>query len=198
MVVCDNKRCIFIHIPKTAGTSVEQFLIDKGRNEISFRGVNNNRSMHHYSSLKLQKIIPLKFNQYYKFSIVRNPYDRLLSEYYWTPVPNLGYKYGKTKADFLYNITHIIKNKKYNENIYYDHFIPQYRFVYHYKKLLVDQIFKFEDLEWVVGYLKKKLNINMDFPLLNKSIKKDGWTENQKRKIYNLYKDDFRIFNYNV
>ena len=198
MVICHNKKCIYIHIPKCAGTSVEQFLREHGKNGLQYHGVREGRSMHHFTAFDLKRENPHIFNIYYKFSIVRNPYDRLLSEYYWTPVPNLGYKYGKTKADFLYNITHIIKNKKYNENIYYDHFIPQYRFVYHYKKLLVDQIFKFEDLEWVVGYLKKKLNINMDFPLLNKSIKKDGWTENQKRKIYNLYKDDFIIFNYSV
>jgi len=198
MVVCDKKRCIFIHIPKTAGTSIEQYLQDKGKNEITFRGVHKNRSMHHYTALELKKFVPIIFNHYYKFSIIRNPYDRLLSEYYWTPVPNLGFKYGKTKADFLHQVIDIVRKKKYYENIYYDHFLPQYRFVYHDKKLLVDQIFKYEDLDWVTNYLKKKLEINMDFPTFNKTNKKkdDNWTENQKRKIYNLYKNDFLIFNY--
>ena len=28
MVICHNKKCIFIHIPKTAGTSIQQFIND--------------------------------------------------------------------------------------------------------------------------------------------------------------------------
>ena len=97
----------FIHIPKTAGTSVEQFIKDNGKNEINYLGVQNNRSMHHYTALELKKLEPHIFDIYYKFSIVRNPYDRLLSEYYWTPIPHVGYKSGKTKAEFLNYVSHL-------------------------------------------------------------------------------------------
>ena len=70
-------------------------------------------------------------------------------------------------------------------------------FIYEGKKLLVDQLFKYEDLEWVSQYLKRKLDIKRDFPLLNKTnIQKVEWTEVQKNKIYNLYKKDFELFGY--
>ena len=200
MVICHQKKCIFIHIPKTAGTSIEQFIKDNGQNHIELIGVSNNRSMHHYTAHELKNIFPTLYNNYYKFSIVRNPYERLLSEYYWTPVPNLGFKSGRKKADFLYHVINIVKNNKYNENIYYDHFLPQYCFICNNnKKLVIDQLFKYEDLIWVSQYLKKKLEINSDFPYLNKSkssIKKDDWTHNQKEKIYKLYKNDFLLFGY--
>lgn len=198
MVVCNNKKCIFIHIPKTAGTSIEQFLKDKGQNEIMFHGVQNNRSLHHLTALEFKRIIPSVFNNYYKFSMVRNPYDRLLSEYYWTPVPNLGFKYGKTKADFLYKVINIVKNKRFFDNIYYDHFIPQYMFLYEGKKIIIDEVFKYESLKDATDYLKNKLNINMDFPYFNKSVKNnnDYWNDMQKEKIYNLYKNDFILFGY--
>lgn len=196
MVVCYNKKCIFIHIPKTAGTSVEQFLKDNGKNEIEYLGVQNNRSMHHYTALELKKLEPRIFDIYYKFSIVRNPYDRLLSEYYWCPIPDVGFKYGKTKVEFLNYVSKVVKGKRYFENIYNDHFIPQYMFLYN-NKLLVDQLFKYEDLEWVIDYLKKKLNIERNFPSLNKfKITKSEWNENQKNRIYKLYKNDFILFNY--
>lgn len=196
MVVCVSKKCIFIHIPKTAGTSVEQFIRDNGKNEIYYFGVKNKRSLHHYTSLDLKKEIPTFFNSYYKFSIVRNPYDRLLSEYYWTPIKDIGYKSGATKAEFLDYVSNIVKNNLYSNNIYNEHFIPQYMFVYG-KKLLVDNIFKYEDLEFVKEFLKKKLNINNEFPILNKSkFEKEGWNERQKERIYKLYSHDFILFNY--
>jgi hypothetical protein len=199
MVLYHNLQCIFIHIPKTAGTSIEQFLKDNGKNDIEYIGVRNGRSLHHLMAFELKREIPFIYDKYYKFSIVRNPYDRLLSEYYWTPIKGIGFKSNQTKADFITYVSKVVKNKLYFDNIYNDHFIPQYLFLYNNNKLLVDQLFKYEDLEWIVQYLKKKLNIEKNFPYLNKSkysyIKKD-WNDRQKERIYKIYKIDFILFNY--
>lgn len=197
MVLCHEKKCIFIHIPKTGGTSIEQFIKDNGENNLLFIGVQNNRSLQHLTSYELKKIIPYIYKKYYKFSIVRNPYDRLLSEYYWNPSINLGYKNGKSKKEFLEYVIKIVKNKSYFNNIYYDHFIPQYNFLYYKNKLLVNQLFKYEDLEWVTKYLKKKLTIKREFPYLNKNnVEKEDWNNDEKEIIYNLYKNDFLYFGY--
>jgi hypothetical protein len=200
MVLCTNKKCIFIHIPKTAGTSIEQFLRDNGKNELLFDRFVLNRSLQHLTALELKRKLGNVFNSYYKFSIVRNPYDRLLSEYYWTPIPNVGYKYGKTKSEFLVYVKNILKNQLYFQNNYNDHFIPQYMFLSNRKgKLLIDNLFKYEDLDFVKSYLKKKLNIEREFPHLNKTGEekaKDYWSDFEKEKIYNLYKNDFILFGY--
>lgn len=201
MVVCHNKKCIFVHIPKTAGTSIEQFIKENGKNQVIFFGVQNNRALHHYTALELKKSIPQIFNKYYKFAMVRNPYDRLLSEYYWTRIPHLGHKSGKSKDDFLNKVVYIVKNKLFLAHLDNDHFIPQNNFVYDNEhKLLVNEVFKYEKLEETVSYLKTKLNINTNFPFLNRtnSSKKDSWNEQQKNIIYNLYKDDFIIFQYDI
>ena len=196
MVVCHEKKCIFIHIPKTGGTSIEQFIKDYDKNNLLFIGVRNNRSLQHLTGFQLMKLIPNIYKKYYKFSIVRNPYDKLLSEYYWNP-SNIGYKSGKSKKDFLKKVSEIIKNKKYYDDIYNDHLIPQYYFIFYKNKLIVNELFKYEDLEWVSNYLKKKLKIFRNFPYLNKNdIEKEGWTEEEKEIIYDLYKDDFLYFGY--
>jgi len=48
--------------------------------------------------------------------------------------------------------------------------------------------------------LKAKFKINAEIPHLNKSIKKDEeklvLTDEQKERIYKLYKIDFDVFNY--
>ena len=196
MVICHNKKCIFIHIPKTAGTSIEQFLKDNNKNEIDLLGVKLGRAMHHYRAIDLKKEIPELFKKYFKFSIVRNPYDRLLSEYYWCRIPEAGFKFGKTKTEFLNYVSKVIKNKNFYSNIYHEHFMPQYMFIYD-STIQVDNLFKYEDLDWTIDYLKKKLSIENDLKNLNKSrFTKEDWNENQKEIIYNLYKNDFLLFNY--
>jgi hypothetical protein len=200
MVICHNKKCIYIHIPKTAGTSVEQFLRENGQNGLQYHGVRDGRSMHHFTAFDLKLENPNIFNIYYKFSIIRNPYDRLLSEYYWTPIPGVGYKSGQTKADFITYVSKVVNQRLFFDNIFNDHFIPQHLFIYNGKKLMIDQLFRYEDLDWTVEYLKKKLNINIDFPYLNKSknsFVKSEWTDRQKERIYKIYQKDFILFNYN-
>jgi len=196
MVVSHMKKCIFIHIPKTGGTSVEQFIRDQDRNDIQYLGVRNNRSMHHMTASQLKlELLPTQYNSYYRFSIVRNPYDRLLSEYYWSPV--LGHKKGHTKLEFLKHVILIVRHQLYYTNIYFDHFIPQYKFVYEQKRLQVHHLFKFEDMEWVKTFLSRKLNIHSEFPYFNKTeIPKEEWSEEEKKLIYALYQEDFKRFGY--
>ena len=200
MVICHNKKCIFVHIPKTAGTSIEEFIKENGKNKILFFGKYNNRSLQHYTALELRNSVPNIFNKYYKFSMVRNPYDRLLSEYYWIKIPGLGFKSNQSKDDFLNHAINIVTNKLYFIHTDNDHFIPQHNFIFDNKhKLIVNDVFKYENLDISIKHLKNKLNINGNFPFLQHthSTKKDSWNDTQKELIYNLYKNDFIIFKYN-
>src|SRR5258707_7699115 len=65
----DEFRCIFIHIPKTAGTSLSQALFG--------------RHSRHIPYIEYEKGNPRKFRQYFKFTFVRNPWDRLVSTYFF-------------------------------------------------------------------------------------------------------------------
>ena len=200
MVVIHKQKCIFVHIPKCAGTSMEQFLKDYGNNHIDYFGVLNNRSLHHLTAYELlMSLRKKKFGKYYRFSIVRNPYDRLLSEYYWTPIYGIGYKNGGSKKAFLEYIQKIIKKGDFFSNIYHDNFMPQYNYLFYKDQLLINNIFKYESLNLAIPYLKQKFNIIRDFPLLNKMaehIKKEEWTTEEKDIIYRLYEQDFILFNY--
>ena len=198
MVICHNKKCIFIHIPKTAGTSIQQFINDNDRNPVILTGVQDGRSRRHFGALDIKLLFPDLFNKYYKFSFVRNPYDRLLSEYYWCKIPNVGYKFGKTKMEFLNYVSQVIKQKAYFTNIFHDHFIPQYKFLYNSQnQLLVNNLFKYEHLDSAIEFIKKKLHINQNLQQLNiTTVEKTDWSDEEKEIIYELYKKDFMYFQY--
>ena len=67
-MISHHHKCIFIHIPKTGGTSIENVLRqDKSKGS-------DHRLLHEYSHYSV-------FNSYFKFAIVRNTYDRIWSLY---------------------------------------------------------------------------------------------------------------------
>jgi len=63
----DIRRCLFIHINKCAGTSVQTAL------KIPFN--------HETALEKLARLGPWRFFRTYRFAVVRNPWDRLASQY---------------------------------------------------------------------------------------------------------------------
>lgn len=78
MIISHTNKFIFIKSEKTAGTSVE-LAISKSlkENDIWLDGS-------HMTPLEiLTKYGDTIFNEYFKFSIVRNPFDKMVSYYFW-------------------------------------------------------------------------------------------------------------------
>jgi hypothetical protein len=203
MVVCHRRKIIFVHIPKTGGTSVEEMLTDYGMFTLEFHGVLGGRALHHFTAIELMSALGKNmFNNYYKFAFVRNPYEKMVSEYYWCRIPGVGFRNKQSFNDFIKYVENIVKNKKFYTNIYHDHFIPQYYFIFNNKQLLVNDVYKFEDIKIALPLIKEKLKIRGPILHTNKNRFKSNadklvLTDEQKEKIYNLYKIDFDVFNYN-
>jgi hypothetical protein len=87
-------RSIFIHIPKCAGTSVEEILWpEKGTRtpEKLWNGVFDGMSnplqtggLQHLTATHIRGLYPVEFEDFWKFTIVRNPFDRIVSQYFYT------------------------------------------------------------------------------------------------------------------
>lgn len=72
--IYDHLRAIFVHVPKCAGTSIENAL-----KESQDRVVGG-----HTTALGYLRAFPEKFRDYFKFAIVRHPADRLVSAFNYT------------------------------------------------------------------------------------------------------------------
>ena len=114
MPVCDKLSAVFIHIPKAGGSSFENSL---QMNRQLFSTSPRDRIESHFNALSapqhvkgstIKKLIGAdKYKNYFKFSIVRNPWDRLVSEFFW--------RQGGGKRDAQNRIRICLNRGAYNE-----------------------------------------------------------------------------------
>lgn len=72
--VLTDLDAVFIHVPKTGGVSIDRFL----KNECSLTGFTG-----HYPASYIKETNPEIFESSFKFSFVRNPWDRLVSAFHF-------------------------------------------------------------------------------------------------------------------
>ncbi len=72
-MISHKHKFIFVHIPKTGGTSIERSLEHNRRWE--------RHSKKHSTIIEYEKQLGFNITSYLKFSVIRNPWDRLVS--YW-------------------------------------------------------------------------------------------------------------------
>ena len=201
-----NSNILFIHIPRTGGTTFERingFISNgekhkKGIPELLF-GVYNNKTMTHYTLSEAHEHIKTFLNKnpkdFYTVSIIRNPYVRFFSLFNY----NGGFKtWG--------NINKFIEDKKPLQEKYF--FRPQHEFICDNNgNIQCDFVIRFEHYMRDLKNLKKIVNRKMD----NITF----FTERQQRKekqiikrfknkkailnkINKIYKNDFKYLGYEM
>lgn len=197
MPLFHDKKICYIHIPKTGGTSVINYF-RMPKNLDSMFGMDGNRERSHFSQLEIQEICDI--SDYFKFVFIRNPWDRLASEFAWRMAarPN---RHGilndfNELNEFVSALEAIfddIINNKYPHRIC-NHFFPQNWFFHS-----VDFVGRYETFREDLEKLGKMFNIDHPIPHENKAKTVDYrslYNDNSIEIVKRLYSDDIRIFGY--
>lgn len=188
-MICKQFKCVFVHIPKAAGQSIEQFFMNRlgldWKEDREVLCLQNNddpalgtEKLAHLSATEYVAcghMTEQDFSDYFKFSFVRNPWSRILSEYRYR-----NYFRHRSFKDFVFN-----KMPKPGRDDKYRHVMPQYDMLYDRQgNLLVDFVGRFETLQPDFDRVCMKLAIReSELPHRNRSDKK---SRDVKRRLKNI------------
>jgi hypothetical protein len=192
----DQHRCIFVHIPKCAGISVATTL---------FHGLGGAHTTIRQYQLVFTK---REFDEYFKFTFVRNPWDRLVSAFHFLRAGGMhGADRGWAQANLAQysDFDDFVRRwvNKTNVMSSWIHFLPQSYFIHDpgSNHPRVDFIGYYENLQHDFSYIARRLGVAAELKELNKGKKKqtdyrEYYTETTKRIVADVYDADIHCFGY--
>jgi len=152
----EDKKVIFVHIPKAAGKYVSKALLGAPN------GTGHNRITYYMRDEK-------RFKSYFKFTFVRNPWDRLVSAFFY--IKNFNPK-SNDRIFFDYYIGQNTTFESFicklaDDNFWklirkWEHFTPQYEFICDGSgDVRVDFLGRYESLRLDIKKIAKKIGVNI-------------------------------------
>lgn len=186
-----EREAIFVHITKAAGTSVA----------LSLFGY----LPYHYTAWQYRVIFGRKaFDHYFKFTFVRNPWDRLYSAYNY--LKNGGWdendrlwaeKHWADIATFEQFVLEWLTPERLDAHL---HLRPQHYFLLDWRgKVLVDYLGYFETIDDDFSIIAAKVNPNASLTHTNASPRggyQEAYSDQARDKVGRLYKRDIDLFGY--
>lgn len=221
MILSHKYKFIFVHIGKTGGTSIEHTLsnvLSMSMDDTQYNKeiINNVDKIHgytpawamkrdhtgrinckHITARELRQIVGHRiWDEYYKFSFVRNPYDKLLSEYsmftQFEAFQNHPWNKYSTFEEFTMSI--VTGKQAISENPYHSYLTDTNNV------LMVDFVGRFETLQddfdkicETIGLQKTKLSHIS--PTIHRLFR-EHYTPEALEMIYRIRKKDFQLFGY--
>lgn len=170
------ERALFIHIPKTGGSSIRKCPWAVTGTDFHHKPVS-----YFYEMME------------FKFSFVRNPYDRFMSG-----VLNHGFHSQVGLENFVLEVFANEAKERFEANEWLV-LQPSTHFLYHQGKLAVDFVGKFETLELDWKQICNIMGKHFTLPHLNQgkySDYKQYYTKRMIEVVNEIYKDDFKNFGY--
>ena len=189
----ERHRCVFIHVPKTGGLSVASALF--GHEATSHRPVS-----------AFIAADEARFEQYFSFAFVRNPFDRLYSAYRFLKGggrtiedARFAEQIGLARMPFPEFVVRLLPRLEVRTWV---HFLPQTAFLVHRGRVRVDHVGRFETIERDFETIRLRLRIETaSLPHVNPSAEsrrpfEANFTPEAVRVVEKIYRKDLETFGY--
>ena len=216
MPIFHKYNALFIHIPRTGGTNLENLLRlnckwPKENTNKLFGSYRENGKKFTLQHLTCEEILDHhflskeQFEKFLKFTIIRNPYHRCASLYYYWGGKE---KWGNFEA-FVSHLKSLHLEKSFSLQTHKGqlyHLIPQYKYIYSKDgELLVDLIIRFENYTDEIHSLFSKLGFRTDKSVFNTRRQKIHaqkyavlYTDTAQQLVWEVYAKDFELFQYST
>ena len=189
---CRKTGGIFVHIPKCAGTSLRESL------QMPQGG--------HATLIDYQlRLPPEDFEKAFKFTFVRNPWDRLASAFFFLKNRDLksNRKWAEKNLSAYGDFDSFVRQWVTTENIWsYSHFRPQFYFVSTgERRPAMDFVGFYENLETDFSLLCERMKISTSLREENRNSQRtrdyrENYTDETRRIVAEVYAEDIRLFGY--
>ena len=188
-------KTLFVHVYKTGGTSIRKYI---GGYEVSDSHATARVVKYNILSYTQENI----WESYFKFAVVRNPYDLLISLHYHL-LNQPGHLFSKYATDnindFIDLLPFLFKNSNFNGYMF---FAPQYEWVSDDNGVIIDKVYKFSCMDSLYTDLDRITGGNSR-PFLNISKNRDRnipfndiYSTDSINIINELYSVDFMKFGF--
>lgn len=186
----DQHRCVFIHIPKTGGTSVARSLFGVESRHVPYQ--------------EYERANSRKFRTYFKFAFVRNPRTRLVSAYDFLK------RGGMNPSDARWAEEHLGRFSSFEQFVHewvrpenvttWPHFVPQHAFLFDDTgRIHVDFLGRFERLAADYRVVADRLGVNRPLLEENRSpvrARQDRYTPEMTAIVERTYARDIELLGY--
>jgi len=181
------KDYIFVHINKTAGTSIIKVIGKPFRKHLTAKEI-------------IKTIGQKKWDNAYKFTVIRNPWGKVVSQYKHNIKMNSN-NMAKKPIEFKDWVSRTYGKNK--DPKYYGRpqmYLPQVEWLKNYEgKIDVDKIIRFENLNEGINDVFNTLGIDQQLPHVNKTFKTDYtsfYDKESKKIIEDWFLEDIQVFEY--
>jgi len=204
MIVSHTKKFVFIHIPKAGGTSVRTALeayatVGVWQHQVNGLPPNTNRQLAKHAKAHVLRdyLGEEAWEDFYTFAFVRNPWDRLVSNYYYARKHKKSAKHQFAMSmDFTGFIRWYRDHTNVKEALRID---PQFAYVAESGRLIIDQVCKFEKINNDFANVCTRLGIRKALPHMNKSAHagyRSYYTAETRKIVGKLFDRDCALFKY--
>ena len=146
MPIFNQHQAIFLHIGKTGGVSVEKALGLPARDYRKFCpeylfGIKNGVMIQHARIQFLEQFMTKEQKDFFKFTIIRNPWDRMVSAFYYLLPAHL--RRFQNFENWLEDKFEKVIDGRWTEG---SHFVPQIEYTHQDGKQVINQILRTETL----------------------------------------------------